>query len=122
MLPRRRCPFCRRWFRPHPRLKRRQKTCGQRDCRCKQKQKSNQQWRANNPNYFRGAYPRQKEKYGTRADYMRLYRQQHPDYVRHNAASVRKWRQKLRQAPVSHTSSDPPLTAGFEKASDQVLK
>ncbi len=26
MLPRRRCPFCRRWFHPHPRLKERQKT------------------------------------------------------------------------------------------------
>jgi hypothetical protein len=26
MLPRRRCPFCRRWFHPHPRLKQRQKT------------------------------------------------------------------------------------------------
>jgi hypothetical protein len=29
-------------------------------------------------------------------------------------------REKLRQAPVSHTSSDPPLTAGAERTSDQV--
>lgn len=120
MLSRRRCPFCRRWYHPHPRLKQRQETCGQPECRLKQKRKSNQQWRAKNPDYFRGVYPRQKEKYGTRADYMRLYRQQHPDYVRRNAASVRKWRQKLRQAPVSCTSFDPHLTAGSEKASDQV--
>ena len=120
MLPRRKCPFCRRWYHPHPRLNRRQQTCGRPECRRRQKQKSNQQWRAKNPEYFRGAYPRQKEKYGTRADYMHLYRQQHPDYVRRNAASVRKWRQKLGQAAVSHTSSDLHRTVGLEKTSNQV--
>lgn len=122
MLPRRRCPFCRRWFHPHPRLKERQKTCGQPECHQKQKRKSNQQWRTENLDYSRGAYLRQKAKYGTRADYMRLYRQQHPDYVRRNAAYVRKCRQKLRQAPVSCTSSDPPLNIGAEKTSDRVSK
>ena len=40
MFARRRCSFCHRWFYPHPRLKQRQKTCGQSDCRRKQKQKS----------------------------------------------------------------------------------
>jgi hypothetical protein len=74
MLPRRRCPFCRRWYHPHPRLKQRQKTCGRPECRRQQKQKSNQQWRAKNPDYFRDTYAHQKEKYGTRADYMRHYR------------------------------------------------
>jgi hypothetical protein len=41
-------------------------------------------------------------------DYKRRYRQQHPDYVRRNAAFVRKWRQARRSAPVSPTS---PLRA-----------
>src|SRR5438876_10071046 len=88
MLPRRRCPFCRHWYHPHPRLNRRQQTCGRTECRRQQKQKSNQQWRAENPDYFRGAYARQKEKYGTRADYMRLYRQQHPDCVAPHAVGM----------------------------------
>ncbi len=91
---------------PPARLKQRQRTCGRPDCRRKQKRKSNQQWRAENPNYFRGVYALQKEKYGTRSDYRQHYRQQHPDYVRRNAASVRKWRQRLRSAPVSSTSRD----------------
>jgi transposase len=43
MLPRRRCPFCRRWFHPHPRLKQRQKTCGRTDCRRKQKRKTDRE-------------------------------------------------------------------------------
>jgi len=120
MRTRRRCPFCRRWFHSHPRLKQRQHTCCGPECRRQQKQKSNPQWRAENPEYFCGAYGWQKEKYGTRADYMRLYRQQHPDYVRRNAASVRKWRQKLRPSPVSHTSSDLQLRVGLEKTSNPV--
>ena len=120
MLTRRRCPFCRRWFHPHPRLKQRQKTCGQPECRQKQKRKFNQQWRTKHPDYFRSAYAHQKEIYGTRAEYMRRYRQQHPDYVQRNAAFVRKWRQRLRSAPVSHTSSDPHVTVGPEKTSTPV--
>jgi hypothetical protein len=122
MLPRRRCPFCRRWYYPDPRLGQRQETCGRTECRQKQKRKSNQRWRAKNPGYFRGSYPQHKEKYGTRADYMRLYRHQHPEYVKRNAAYVQKWRQKLRQAPVSCTSSDPHVTSKSEKTFGQVSK
>ena len=120
MLPRRRCPFCRRWFHPHPRLQQRQRTCGRPECRQKQKQKFNRQWRAKHPDYFRGAYEHQKEIYGTRADDKRRYRQQHPDYVRRNAAFVRKRRQLLREAAVSPTSSDLRVTGGSEKTSKQV--
>ena len=120
MLPRRRCPFCRRWFHPHPRLKQRQKTCGRPECRQQQKRKSNQKWRSKHPDYFRGTYARQKEKYGTRAEEKRRYREQHPDYVRRNTACVRNWRQQRRQAPVSPTSSDPRSTPGSEKTSNPV--
>ena len=104
MRGRRRCPLYHCWFHPHPRLKQQQKTCGRPDCCRKQKRKSNEQWRTKHPDYFRGAYSLQKEKYGTRSDYKRRYRQQHPDYVRRNAAFVRKWRQARRSAPVSPTS------------------
>jgi hypothetical protein len=117
MIARRRCSFSRRWFYPHPRLKQRQKTCGQSDCRRKQKQKSSRQWRTKYPDYFRGSYEHQKEIYGTRSDYKRRYRQQHPDYVRRNAAFVQKCRQRLRSAPVSPTSPDLQVTLESERAS-----
>ena len=117
MLPRRRCPFCRRWFHPHPRLKQRQVTCGRPECRRQQKRKANLQWRTKNPDYFCGAYPQQKAKYGTRAESMRHYRQQHPDDLRRNAASVRKWRQQPRLEPVSHTSRDLHVTIESERTS-----
>jgi len=99
MLPRRRCPFCRRWFHPHPRLKQRQKTCGRPECRQKQKRRFNQQWRAKNPDYSRGSYPRQKAKYGTRADHKRRYRQHHPDY----RAAQRGFRSKTASATETGT-------------------
>ena len=120
MFTRRRCPFCRGWFHPHPRLNQRQKTCGRPECRRQQKRESNQQWRMENPHYFRGVYPQQKEKYGTRSDYRRRYRQQHPDYVQRNAAFVRKRRQRLRSAPVSSTSRDLRLTIESEKTSIRI--
>jgi len=117
MLPRERCPFCRRWFHPHPRVRERQVTCGRPDCRRKQGRKSNQRWRAENSDYFHGVYAQQKEKYGTRAEYMRHYRQQHPDYVRRNTALVRKCRQRQRQAPVSHTRRDLHVMIESERTS-----
>jgi hypothetical protein len=117
MLQRRRCPFCRRWFHPHPRLKQRQKTCARPDCRRQHKRKSNQQWRVQHPDYFRGVYALQKEMYGTRATYKRRYRQQHPEYVRRNAAFVRNWRRRLRSELVSPTSCDLHLKVGSTSTS-----
>ena len=120
MLPRRRCPFCRRWFHPHPRLKQRQVTCGRPECRRQRKRESDQQWRTENPDYFRSVYSQQKAKYGTRAEYMRHYRQQHPDYVRRNAALVRKWRQQLRQQPVRYSSRDLHVTIESKETSIRI--
>jgi len=122
MPSRRRCPFCRRWFCPDPRLNQRQETCGRPDCRRQQKRKANQEWRIKNPDYFRGVYAQQKEKYGTRAEYMRHYRQQHPDYAQRNAAYVRKWRKQLRPAPVSSTSPDLRVTIESEKTSVRIVQ
>jgi len=117
MLQRRRCPFCRRWFHPHPRLKDRQKTCGRSCCRREHKRQSNQSWRSQHPDYFQGAYPLQKEVYGTRADYKRRYRQQHPDYVRRNQVFVRNSRSRQRSKPVSPTSCDLHLKVGSTSTS-----
>jgi hypothetical protein len=122
MLQRQRCPYCRCWFHPHPRLKQRQKTCGRPSCRQEQKRRASQQWRARHPDYFRGAYALQKEIYGTRADYKRRYRQQHPDYVQRNAAFVQKCRQRLRSAPVSPTSPDLHVTLESERASLHIAR
>lgn len=54
-------------------------------------------------------YPQQKEAYGTRAEYKKQYRNENPEYVRRNAAFVKKYRTPRRKAdpePVSPTSCD----------------
>jgi hypothetical protein len=109
MPKRRRCPHCRRLFIPDPRLKERQTTCGRQECRRTRKRQSNQEWRSQHPDYFRGTYQQQKEAYGTRADYKKQYRQRNPEYVRRNAVFVEKYRQRSRKAQseaVSPTSGD----------------
>jgi hypothetical protein len=58
-------------------------------------------------------YSRQKQAYGTRAEYRRRYRKEHPDYVRRNAAFVKKHkarRRRIESERVSSTSGDLPVT------------
>jgi len=113
MPKRRKCPFCRRLFIPDPRIKDRQRTCGRRECRGEQKRQTDERWRSQNRDYFRNLYPQQKEAYGTRAEYRKRYRQEHPDYVQRNAAFVKKYRRRRSEKAakeVSSTSCDMRLT------------
>jgi len=113
MPKRSRCPHCRHLYIPDPRLKERQVTCGRQQCRRSRKHQSNEQWRSQHHDYFRGTYPQQKEVYGTRAEYKKQYRRQNPEYVRRNAVFVKKYRDKHRKprsGSVSHTSPDLRLT------------
>ena len=120
MLKQRRCPYCRRLFIPDSRRKERQSTCGRQECRRKQKRRSDKEWRAQHPDYFRGIYQQQKEDYGTRAEYKKQYRQRNPEYVRRNAAFVKKCRERRQKAQpeaVSHTSCDLRLSLWKETGS-----
>jgi len=109
MPKRKRCPYCCRLFVADPRVKEQQITCGRQECRRQRKQQSNKNWRLQHPDYFRGLYPQQKEIYGTRAEYKRQYRKRNPEYVRRNAALIKRHRtsrQKAGTSPVSPTSCD----------------
>jgi len=125
MPKRRRCAFCRRLFVPNPRLKERQKTCGRQDCRRKRKRQSDGQWRRRHPDYFRGMYTQQKQAYGTRAEYRRQYRKQHPEYVQRNAAFVRRSRTRRQNADadsVSSTSRDLRLSVWCQKGNVSITQ
>ena len=120
MLKQRRCPYCLRLFIPDSRRKEQQATCGRLECRRKRKRQSDKEWRSQHQDYFRGIYQQQKEAYGTRAEYKKQYRRRNPDYVRRNAALVRKYREHHRNAQsndVSHTSCDLRLSLWKEVGS-----
>ena len=53
---RRPCRICRRWFAPNPRLKDRQKTCGNTKCKREWHKKKCAEWNKKNPDYFKTNY------------------------------------------------------------------
>ena len=54
------CRICRRWFIPNPRLKDRQKTCGDADCQRRWHKKKCAEWNRRNPDYFKSNYLQKK--------------------------------------------------------------
>ena len=50
------CRVCRRWFLPNPRLKDRQKTCGDPKCKREWHRRKCAEWNKNNSDYFRTNY------------------------------------------------------------------
>jgi hypothetical protein len=54
------CRICRRWFLPDPRLKQRQKTCGQAKCQRQWHKKKCSQWNRKNRDYFKANYLQRK--------------------------------------------------------------
>lgn len=125
MPKRRRCPFCHRLFLPNPRVNERQKTCGRQECRSDRKRQLDERWRSRNRDYFRGLYPHQKEVYGTRAQYRKQYRKENPEYVRRNAAFVKKYkarRRKIESERVSSTSCDLHLTVCSQKSNVSITQ
>ncbi len=50
------CRICRKWFYPDPRVGKRQKTCGDKDCQDKWHAKKCAEWNNKNPAYFREIY------------------------------------------------------------------
>ena len=54
------CRICRRWFQPNPKLKDRQMTCGDPECRRAWHRKTCQEWNRKNRDYFRANYLQKK--------------------------------------------------------------
>jgi len=54
------CRICRRWFTPHPRLKDRQKTCGNSHCQKQWHRKICRKWNRANADYFKSNYLQKK--------------------------------------------------------------
>lgn len=54
------CRICRRWFMPNPRLKERQKTCGDSMCKRQWHKKMCAKWNRENSDYFKSNYLQKK--------------------------------------------------------------
>jgi hypothetical protein len=97
-MKRRRCPHCNQSFRPHPRVGKRQKTCGSASCKKTRKAYTDARWRRRNPECCQHDYERIKKWLGEHPHYLTRYRQSHPEYVQKNreARKLRYRREKIR--------------------------
>ncbi len=96
-MKRKKCCYCRTSFIPNPRVKQRQKTCGNPSCKKALKAENNAHWRKENPDCCRNDYPRVQQWLQEHPDYLNHYRQTHPEYVQRNreARKLRYRRKKL---------------------------
>jgi hypothetical protein len=93
---RKRCPYCKRHFKPNPRLKDRQKTCGRDWCQKERKRINAQKWREQNPDYDTQGY--RKQRHRNRREWKRQYWATHPGYRKHHTEYMRQWR-KMKKMP-----------------------
>lgn len=83
------CCICSASFIPHPKVGKRQKTCGSPTCQRILKENNNAQWRLNNPSYSKNDYARVKACREKNPGYLKQYRQDHPEYVQKNRDAQR---------------------------------
>jgi hypothetical protein len=89
------CPYCRNPFTPNPKVRHRQKTCGNPDCQKALKKENNARWREANSDYYRHDYPRVRRWLDQHRSYLRQYRGDHPEYVQRDREAKRlRYRQK----------------------------
>jgi len=74
-----RCQFCGKYFRPHPRAGNRQKCCGRAECRKKYQKEYRKTWKDKNPDYFKGRYPELKAWMDKNPGYLKTRRKKQRD-------------------------------------------
>jgi hypothetical protein len=97
-----RCVFCRKWFRPTRRRRRKQRACDRIKCRKKSDRRAGRRWRRKNRSYFKGRYPSLKLCWDY-AGYLRAHRKEHPEYVAaYNRKRRARRRRRLRSGDIQH--------------------
>ena len=89
-MRRKSCCHCGELFRPDPRQKGRQITCGKPGCQKQRRRENSRRWRKKNEDYGKKHYPFIKEWLKSRPGYLKNYRQSHPDYVAANRQKQRE--------------------------------
>ena len=89
-----RCPECKSWFRPCPRLKLRQKTCGSSACRLKHRARYQRRYRRQNPKAEEECRAKIKERRGP--GFWKQYRSSHPQETERNRLQTKLRNQLLR--------------------------
>jgi len=86
----RRCPYCKAFYFPDPRIKDRQKACKKVECQGARKKENQRKWVNDNPDYFRDRYGNTKEWLNSHPEYLIGYRQTHTEYLKANREAQRQ--------------------------------
>jgi hypothetical protein len=118
-MPRRRCRYCRRLFRPNPHVKDRQRSCSSLSCRRQRKAESQQVWLEQEANreYFSGRYLYVKEWLSRpgNENYLKKYRQ------RRSLAASPPTRRSTTKPPVPPpTPPESPLNKQLADIQDEL--
>lgn len=89
-MRRKHCCCCGELFRPDPRQKGKQITCGKPECQKQRRRDNSRHWRKNNGDYGKKRYPFVKEWLKNHPGYLKNYRQNHPDYIAANRQEQKK--------------------------------
>lgn len=110
-MAKKRCIICGTWYTPHPRTAKTQKACSNPDCRKARKQRYDQHWRRNNPDWSAGRRCKVRAWSAEYPDYWRQYRAGNPEYRTRERERMRKNRAlrvakqvMIRQNPVGYLS------------------
>lgn len=90
---RKKCVWCAERFFPCVRLKSRQVSCGKPDCILRQRGAAKRRWRWKNRTLQRQMV---RDWFAAHPDYLRTYRQRHPEYVAKNRLATRLRRLRAR--------------------------
>lgn len=102
-----RCPHCRRWFKPDPRAARRQRYCGRGPCRRASRKRALARWADKNPQYWKGAVRRRKIRlWAKKRRYWKRWRKRCPAYV-----EINRQKQLLRNARRRRIAKQDEMTA-----------
>jgi len=87
-----RCSICGRWYRPDPRTRGHQVSCGQASCRKERKRRANKSWQIRHPGYDTSRQAKKRDWAQAYPDYWRQYREKHPAYAaRDNKRRRERW-------------------------------
>lgn len=123
-----RCSECRCSFRPHPRLKLRQKTCGKKSCQLRLRARQRRKYRRENPEAEKDCRDKCRESRGS--GYWKRYRLNHPQATERNRLASRL-RARLRRAGLQRQLdiaqvTDPPgyfaLYLGFATSNRSLIE
>lgn len=111
MRSKKKCAWCWQWFDPHPRLKIRQQSCGNPDCKRKQNLLCQRLWKKRERENYRKD---QRDWRKDHPDYWKTYRKKHPAYTKRNriqskirsALSRKTLQKKLDILEVSETAME----------------